>query len=154
MEFLRERNIDEAIIDTVTNKGVKILGICFRMQLLGSHSTEDGKTDGLGLLSNQVERFTSKEVNGRKIPHVGFNSLHIKKKSLFKDLPHLADFYFIHSYRMLIEDIQNRHATCKYGVEFLAAYEIGNICGTQFHPEKSQTNGLIMLKNFLQLKTC
>ena len=152
MEFIRERNIDEAIIDAVTNKGVKILGICLGMQLLGSHSTEDGRTDGLGLLPNQVERFTLTEVSGRKIPHVGFNSLHIsEKKSLFKDLPHLADFYFIHSYRMLIEDIQGRHATCKYGVEFLAAYEIGNICGTQFHPEKSQTNGLIMLKNFLQL---
>ena len=152
MEFLRERNIDEAIIDAVTNKGVKILGICLGMQLLGSHSKEDGETDGLGLLPNQVERFTSKEVYGRKIPHVGFNSLHIsEKQSLFKDLPHLADFYFVHSYRMLIEDIQDRYATCKYGVEFLAAYEIGNICGTQFHPEKSQTNGLIMLKNFLQL---
>ena len=152
MEFLRERNIDEAIIDAVTNKGVKILGICLGMQLLGSYSTENGKTAGLGLLPNQVERFTSKEVNERKIPHVGFNSLHIsEKQSLFKDLPHLADFYFVHSYRMLIEDIQGRYATCKYGVEFLAAYEIGNICGTQFHPEKSQTNGLIMLKNFLQL---
>ena len=152
MEFLKERNIDEAIIDTVTNKGVKILGICLGMQLLSSYSTEDGKTAGLGLLPNQVERFTSKEVNGRKIPHVGFNSLHFsEKKGLFKDLPHLADFYFVHSYRMLIEDIQGRYATCKYGVEFLAAYEIGNICGTQFHPEKSQTNGLIMLKNFLQL---
>ena len=152
MEFLRERNMDEAIIDAVTNKGVKILGICLGMQLLGSHSTEDGETDGLGLLPNQVERFTSKEVYGRKIPHVGFNSLHIsEKQSLFKDLPHLTDFYFVHSYRMLIEDLQGRYATCKYGVEFLAAYEIGNICGTQFHPEKSQTNGLIMLKNFLQL---
>ena len=152
MEFLRERNIDEAIIDAVTNKGVKILGICLGMQLLGSCSTENGKTAGLGLLPNRVERFTSKEVYERKIPHVGFNSLHIsEKQSLFKDLPHLADFYFVHSYRMLIEDIQGRYATCKYGVEFLAAYEIGNICGTQFHPEKSQTNGLIMLKNFLQL---
>ena len=152
MEFLKGRNMDEAIIDTVTNKGVKILGICLGMQLLGLYSTEDGKTAGLGLLPNQVERFTSKEVNGRKIPHIGFNSLHIsEKKGLFKDLPNLADFYFVHSYRMLIKDIQGRYATCKYGVEFLAAYEIGNICGTQFHPEKSQTNGLIMLKNFLQL---
>ena len=152
MEFIRERNIDEAIIDAVSNNGVKILGICLGMQLLGSFSTENGKTAGLGFLPNQVKRFSSKEVNEMKIPHVGFNSLHIsEKQGLFKDLPHLADFYFIHSYRMLIEDIQGRYATCKHGVEFLAAYEIGNIYGTQFHPEKSQTNGLILLKNFLKL---
>lgn len=152
MAFIKERNIDEAITDAVSNKGIKILGICLGMQLLGSHSSENGKTAGLGLIPNQVERFTSKEVYERKIPHVGFNSLHInEKQGLFKDLPYLADFYFVHSYRMLIEDIQGRYATCKYGVEFLAAYEIDNICGTQFHPEKSQTNGLIMLKNFLQI---
>ena len=152
MEFLREHNMDAAIIDAVTNKGVKILGICLGMQLLGSCSTENGKTAGLGLLPNRVERFTSKEVCERKIPHVGFNSLYInEKQGLFKDLPHFADFYFVHSYRMMIEDLQGRYATCKYGVEFLAAYEIGNICGTQFHPEKSQTNGLILLKNFLKL---
>jgi|SaaInlStandDraft_3_1057020.scaffolds.fasta_scaffold25735_2 glutamine amidotransferase len=152
MESLRARGIDEAIIDAVTNKGVKILGICLGMQLLGSHSTEDDETDGLGLLPNQVERFTSKEVCGRKIPHVGFNSLHFsEKKGLFEGLPYLADFYFTHSYRMLVDDIHGRYATCKYGVEFLSAYEIGNICGTQFHPEKSQTNGLMMLKNFVKL---
>ena len=152
MESLRCSNIDESIIDAVTNKGAKILGICLGMQLLGSHSTEGGKTDGLGLLSNQVERFTSIETDGLKIPHVGFNSLHFsEKKGLFEGLPDLADFYFTHSYRMLVDDIHGRYATCKYGVEFLSAYEVDNICGTQFHPEKSQTNGLVMLKNFAKL---
>ena len=152
MDFLKMRNIDEAIIDNVRNKGAKILGICLGMQLLGSHSTEDGQTEGLNLLSNKIERFTPNEVLGRKVPHVGFNSLQIsEKKSLFKDLPDSPDFYFTHSYRMLLENLEARNATCNYGVEFLAAYEIGNICGTQFHPEKSQTNGLILLKNFLKL---
>ena len=152
MESLRDRNIDEAIIDAVANKGTKILGICLGMQLLGSHSTEGGETDGLGLLPNQVERFTSTEVGGRKIPHVGFNSLHFsEKKGLFEGLPYLADFYFTHSYRMLVDDIHKRYATCKYGVEFLSAFEVDNICGTQFHPEKSQTNGLMLLKNFVKL---
>ena len=152
MESLRKNNIDEAILDAVIYKKSKVLGICLGMQLLGSHSTEDGKTDGLGLLPNKVERFTLKEVDRGKIPHVGFNSLYFdEKEGLFKGLPHLPDFYFTHSYRMLTENIQGRYATCKYGVEFLAAYELGNVCGVQFHPEKSQTNGLIMLKNFLQL---
>ena len=63
----------------------------------------------------------------------------------------MPDFYFTHSYRMLVEDLHGVYATCKYGVEFLAAYQVNNICGTQFHPEKSQTNGLILLKNFIQL---
>jgi len=52
---------------------------------------------------------------------------------------------------MLLDDLEGSYATCKYSVEFLAAYQIGNICGAQFHPEKSQTNGLIMLKNFIEL---
>jgi imidazole glycerol-phosphate synthase subunit HisH len=151
MESLRARGIDEAIIDAVTNKEAKILGICLGMQLLGSHSTEDGEMEGLGLLPNRVERFTLKGIGNKKIPHVGFNSLCFSKmEGFFKDLPYLADFYFTHSYRMLKEDIQGRYATCKYGVEFLAAYEVDNIYGVQFHPEKSQINGLIMLKNFIQ----
>ena len=147
-----ETNGSVELVNDFASRGKGLLGICLGMQLLGSYSAENGKTAGLGLLPNKVERFTSKEVFERKIPHVGFNSLYInEKQGLFKDLPHFSDFYFVHSYRMMIEDLQGRHATCKYGVEFLAAYEIGNICGTQFHPEKSQTNGLILLKNFLKL---
>ena len=151
MESIIRNGVDEAIVEAITNKGGKILGIWLGMQLIGSHSSEDGEIDGIGLLPNQVEKFTLEEVCGRKIPHVGFNSLHFsERKGLFKELPHLADFYFTHSYRMLVDNMQGKYATCKYGVEFLAAYQVGNVCGTQFHPEKSQTNGLIMLKNFIE----
>ena len=152
MKSLTDYGINEAIIEAVNSKEAKILGICLGMQLLGSHSTEGGETNGFGILSNKVEKFSEKEIKNRKIPHVGFNSIHIQKKEgLFKDLPDQADFYFTHSYRMILDDLEGSYATCKYSVEFLAAYQIGNICGAQFHPEKSQTNGLIMLKNFIEL---
>ena len=151
MENLKESGLDEVIRSAAIVNNAKILGICLGMQLLGSQSEEDGETAGLGLVTNRVERFTTKEVGQNKIPHVGFNPVHFsEQKGLFSDLPETSDFYFTHSYRMLVDKIEGRYATCSYGIDFLAAFEIGNICGAQFHPEKSQTNGLILLHNFLK----
>jgi imidazole glycerol-phosphate synthase subunit HisH len=150
MNALTYYGLNEAIIEAVSNREAKILGICLGMQLMGVHSTEDGNTEGLGLISNRVERFSSNELGNNKIPHVGFNALNFRKKQgLFKNLPDHADFYFTHSYRMLVDNLQGNSATCNYGIEFLAAFELESICGTQFHPEKSQTNGLVLLKNYL-----
>ncbi|MCT7968533.1 imidazole glycerol phosphate synthase subunit HisH [Laspinema sp. D1] len=152
METLRHSRLDQAILESVQSRGCKILGICLGMQLLGSHGTEDGDTPGLGLIPNRVDRFTNPELMGNKVPHIGFNTVKFTEcKGLFANLTDEADFYFVHSYRMLPDGLQGRSATCYYGVEFLAGFEIGNICGTQFHPEKSQTNGLMLLKNFLKL---
>jgi glutamine amidotransferase len=151
MEILKSTGIDKAILSAVMNNKAKILGICLGMQLLGAYGTEDGGTTGLGLVSNRVERFKAEELNGHKIPHVGFHSVQFsEKKGLFRDFGDSSDFYFTHSYRMHVGDIEERYATCTYGTEFLAAFQIGNICGAQFHPEKSQTNGLLLLRNFLQ----
>lgn len=149
MIALRERGIDEAILHAVQNRGSRLLGICLGMQLLGSHGTEDGDTPGLGLIPNRVDKFSAQEVG--KVPHIGFNSVRLNSASgIFKGLSTEADFYFVHSYRMLPEGLSGQIATCSYGTDFLAAFQKGNICGAQFHPEKSQTNGLIMLKNFLE----
>ncbi len=151
MENLRKSGLDEVIRSAAIMNNAKILGICLGMQLLGSQSAEDGETAGLGLVANRVERFTTKELGQNKIPHVGFNPVHFsEQKGLFSDLPETSDFYFTHSYRMLVDKIEGRYATCSYGIDFLAAFEIGNICGAQFHPEKSQTNGLVLLRNFLK----
>ena len=151
MENLKESGLDEAIRFAVTTNHARVLGICLGMQLLGSQSTEGGETAGLGLVANRVESFTTYELGLNKIPHVGFNLVYFnEQKGLFEDLPEPSDFYFTHSYRMLVDNIEGRYATCSYGIEFLAAFEIGNICGAQFHPEKSQTNGLILLRNFLK----
>jgi glutamine amidotransferase len=150
MARLGEFGLDKAIVEAVRGRECKILGICLGMQLMGSHGSEDGDTPGLGLIPAMVAEFTPKEVGANKIPHIGFDSVRIAPRTrLFAGLPEVADFYFVHSYRMLPGELRGEISTCAYGVEFLAAYEQGNIYATQFHPEKSQTNGLQLLKNFM-----
>lgn len=150
MMALQDKSLDQAIIESVQTKGTKILGICLGMQLMGTNSSEDGDTPGLGLINSVVEKFTIQEIGTNKIPHIGFDLVQSQPDSnLFKGLQQTADFYFVHSYRMLPVNIVGMKATCDYGVEFLAAYEQDNIYAAQFHPEKSQTNGLIFLKNYL-----
>ena len=150
METLQQTGLDQAIVEAVKIKGSKILGICLGMQLMGSCGSEDGDVTGLGLIPNSVDMFTAQEVGTNKIPHIGFDIVrHTSDAHLFRGLPDAADFYFVHSFRMLPDGLSGKTATCLYGVEFLAAYEQDNIYATHFHPEKSQTNGLMLLKNFL-----
>jgi glutamine amidotransferase len=150
MVTLSAQGLADAILEAALIKQSKLLGICLGMQLLASSGTEDGETKGLGLIDNKVDLFTHKELNGEKVPHVGFNSVNFNKRiGFFEDLPDQADFYFVHSYKMVLEQFKGNFGTCNYGIDFLAAFEYNNIYGTQFHPEKSQTNGLILLKNFL-----
>jgi glutamine amidotransferase len=152
MKSIRALHLDEAIADSVQGSNNKILGICLGMQLLGSKSTEDGQTTGLNLIPTPVEEFSFEDVGSNKIPHVGFNQVSIGAGSqLFRGLPENPDFYFVHSFRMKQSNLPGKSAICKYGTEFLAAYENENIFATQFHPEKSQTNGLMLLKNFLAI---
>jgi imidazole glycerol-phosphate synthase subunit HisH len=144
---IKARGLDEGILNAVNNN-VKILGICLGMQLLGTKSTEDGETEGLGLIPTNVDRFDKSF--GNKIPHIGFNTVIIRdNKGLFSKLDKNTDFYFLHSYKMSNINIDGRIASCNYGEDFIAAIEYGSVCGTQFHPEKSQNNGLQLLKNFL-----
>ena len=150
MISLRKSGLDQAIKDAVENKNCKILGICLGMQLMGTRSSEDGDTLGLCLIPTVVEKFTHQEIGVNKIPHIGFDLVRSHPDfRLFQGLNNAADFYFVHSYRMLPAGLIGKVATCNYGTDFLAAYELDNIFATQFHPEKSQTNGLILLKNFL-----
>ena len=147
MERLRATGLDDAVRNTAQS-GHHLLGICLGMQLLGTSSTEDGNTTGLGIISNTVQLFD--ESAGIKIPHVGFNEINpTTTTGLFEDLPAKPHFYFVHSYRMSVGALDCAYATCTYGEEFLAAFDMGNVCGAQFHPEKSQANGLQLMKNFL-----
>jgi glutamine amidotransferase len=93
-----------------------------------------------------------KSGDGLKVPHIGFNEVEIQIASkLFRDLPDRSDFYFVHSYQLLKPPKKGISAFSTYGETFVSAFEAGNIFATQFHPEKSQSNGLKVLQNFLEL---
>lgn len=150
MQALRDSQLDQAILEAVTGKGRKLLGICLGMQLLADHGNEDGETAGLGLIPTRVDRFDQTQMGALKVPHIGFNHVRSETQSvLFQGVASPADFYFVHSYRLLANGLSGCHGICNYGQDFLAAYEYENIFATQFHPEKSQTNGLRLLRNFL-----
>ena len=151
MDTIRKHSIDKAIFDSLENPKTKLLGICLGMQLLGASSTEDGLTEGLGLVQNEVVRISNSEKNPIKIPHVGFNKVQMSKESkLFDQISADAYFYFVHSYAMQILNDTSKYTTTNYGHRFVAAIESGQVFGTQFHPEKSQKNGLKVLENFLR----
>jgi glutamine amidotransferase len=149
---LRSSGLAETLIETVVDKKCKILGICLGMQLFAQEGTEDGKNKGLGLLPTTVNRYTRQELADLKVPHIGYNEVVTTPNSiLFKGITSPAFFYFVHSYRVLPDNLPGLCALSHYGVEFLAAYEYENIFATQFHPEKSQSNGLKLLNNFLKI---
>lgn len=147
IDQIRQQNIDKYLNEIVIEKKKPLLGICLGMQLLGMSSTEDGNNEGLGYVNGRVEKFDNSLV---KVPHVGFNQVKINNKLKlyegFTDEP--ADFYFTHSYRMM-SDADINQSYCNYQANFVASFEFGNIAGAQFHPELSQTNGLKLLKNFI-----
>jgi imidazole glycerol-phosphate synthase subunit HisH len=151
MEAIRKNSIDQAILQSLSQSETKLLGICLGMQLLGSTSSEDGDTQGLGLVPNTVRKFTNTADTRLKIPHVGFSEVkHGANTILFSGIPSESCFYFVHSYFMELTPTIDGVATCRYGTEFVAAFEQGQVSGTQFHPEKSQSMGLNLLKNFLE----
>lgn len=151
MANLKAGNLIEIINESVNKRRTPILGICLGMQLLGLSSTEDGVSDGFGFVACPVERFNDKACADLKIPHVGFDTVSITGKSkLFEGLGPEADFYFTHSYRMVFAGQPYAIGVCSHGEPFIAAFEKEHICGAQFHPEKSQTNGLLLLKNFFK----
>ena len=151
MDIIIERDIDKALLEAVLIRKIALLGICLGMQLLATDGEEGGPCAGLNFINATIRKLepTMPEC---KIPHVGFNSVCFKSgKRMFEGVTSGADFYFIHSYRMVCADDSTVAATTKYGLEFVSAVEKGNIWGCQFHPEKSQKNGLRLLRNFIEL---
>jgi glutamine amidotransferase len=151
MQVIKQNSIDKAILQSLSQPETKLLGICLGMQLLGSASSEDGDTEGLGLVPNTVRKFTNSADTRLKIPHVGFSEVkHDSKIKLFSGIPSESCFYFVHSYFMELTPAIEGVATCHHGTAFVAAFEQEQVSGTQFHPEKSQSMGLNLLKNFLE----
>lgn len=137
------------ILRDVAGKGTPILGICLGLQLFFDGSEEsEHNVPGLGLLPGRIVRFPEKE--GYKIPHMGWNSIHVNPESrLLKGVPENSYVYFVHSYYLKAERNEDVAATTEYIVDVHAAAERGNIFATQFHPEKSGETGLRILKNFV-----
>ena len=151
MTILKKKKIDKAIRENILNKNGEILGICLGMQLMGKRGSEGGKIEGIGLFDGEVKKLNLNKKKF-KIPHIGFNEVEFPKNSvLFKNLENRNNFYFVHSYVFFKSQKPQKFnlAYCKHGRRFIASYESKNIFGTQFHPEKSQKNGLQVLKNYL-----
>jgi glutamine amidotransferase len=146
MRNLRDSGLAEAIC-SAAKQGTPLLGICLGMQLLASHGDEGGNTQGLGLIPGRVKRFVA--TPALRIPHMGFNEVFpLKASPLFKAVTDGSDFYFVHSYHVVVDHAQDGLAHANYGEPFMAAIHRDNVFGTQFHPEKSQSQGLQLLENF------
>ena len=129
--------------------GVPLLGICVGLQVLFEGSDESPGAKGLGVFRGRVRRIRAE---GLKIPHMGWNSLRVERRApldLFAGLAEAPFVYFVHSYHAAPEDGAIITATAEYGERLTAAVAKGNICATQFHPEKSGDVGLRILKNFI-----
>lgn len=126
-------------------EGTPLLGVCVGMQMLFEESDEFGPTKGLGLLKGHVKRFD----DGLVVPHVGWNQVcKTSSHRLMNDVPDESFFYFVHSYYCEPEDADAVVGETDYGNRFVSIVAHKNVCGVQFHPEKSQETGLQLLKNF------
>ena len=145
----------DGIIDELTSavleKQKLILGICVGMQLFSSFGEEDGGSKGLDWIKGKVNKINLKDKN-LKLPHMGWNNISINQKSkLFSGIENESHFYFVHSFAFDVENDQFISATTNYSTKIISAVEKDNIFGTQFHPEKSQANGIKILENFVKL---
>ena len=149
MSNLRQLGLVEILNDKVLKGKTPFLGICLGMQLLAEVGNEFGRHDGLGWIQGEVVKLQT--ANNLRLPHVGWNEIIVQKDdALLRDLLD-NNFYFVNSYHLKVADSSLVTSTCDYGQPFVATIRKDNIFATQFHPEKSQTAGLKLLHNFLNL---
>ena len=149
MATIRERGLEE-VIRQVVDKGTQFIGICLGLQLLFERSDEAPGVKGLGILKGEILKIPEQE--GMKIPHMGWNSLHLEHNGrLFRGIGEGAYVYFVHSYYLKAEDEEIVKASTEYCTHIHASVEKDNVFACQFHPEKSSDVGLHILKNFVEL---
>lgn len=149
---LRDSGMSE-IIHRQIKKGKPLFGICLGMQLLLDRSFEYGEHSGLGLISGDVVTMENAVPKGYKVPHIGWNALLFKKPEnpLLKYISEGDHVYFVHSY-YAVSCAPDTTATTEYGTELTAVVARDNVCGTQFHPEKSGEVGMKILRAFCEMK--
>jgi glutamine amidotransferase len=151
MSNLKNLNLRDALHEAVLVKKKPVLGICLGMQLMAKKS-EEGNAEGLGWFEAEVKRFSVSDKIKYKIPHIGWNSLSIKKKCpLMSGISESSEFYFVHSYHLHTNDASDILNETQYADTFVSAVAKDNIFGVQYHPEKSHDAGARMLKNFIEL---
>jgi len=149
MANLRRMNLIEPLTELV-KRGRPILGICLGAQLMASDSQEFGYHAGLNWIQANVVRLHPQDPTLR-VPHVGWNNMHQARPSiLFEGVLEDGLFYYVHSFWIACAQADLVIGECEYGQTITAAFQHGNVFGTQFHPEKSQLHGLTLLRNFLE----
>ena len=151
MTKLNNSGLREKLDEIVLEHKIPVLGVCVGMQMMSLHSDE-GVLPGLGWIKSNVVRFKPGTIGDAPLPHMGWNEILIKKKSnLFKSIKDKAHMYFVHSFEFIPVEQQHVTSTINYSKEIVSSLEKDNIFGTQFHPEKSDKDGLKLIENFISL---
>ena len=149
--LLKIKNLWESLEDFAIIKAKPLFGICVGMQMFADVGLEDQETKGFGWIPGKVVKIDNKN-NKFKLPHMGWNEISIKKKSnLFKNINDKSHMYFVHSFEFVPNEEQYVTSTINYSKEIVSSLEKNNIFGTQFHPEKSDKDGLKIIENFITL---
>ncbi len=150
MEHIRGFGLLEPLLRLAGEEGRPLLGICLGMQLLADGSEEYGSHRGLGLIPGRVKRLAPADP-ACKVPHIGWNDLEVVRPDpLFRGIAEMPDYYFVHSWHFVPEREADAAAYCDHGQRFVAAVASGPVTGVQFHPEKSQRDGIALLRNFCE----
>ena len=149
---LNKSGLKDRLCELVLIEKIPVLGICVGLQIMAKNS-EEGKLPGLGWINAEVKKFTLP--NEYFVPHMGWNTCSLFGTNVvFNNTDDEFGFYFVHSYYLdLAEEIDSVGKTI-YGIEFISAIKKGNIIATQFHPEKSHSNGIHLLRNFAEQDIC
>jgi len=146
MENLHKLGLVEILNEEVIYNKKPFLGICLGMQLIASRGYEPKLTPGLGWIEGEVIKINELD---KSIPHLGWNDIKVTNDSFIKEFDQ-KDFYFIHSYHFNVLNTEDIIATVNYGNNYVSVIKKDNIFATQFHPEKSQTSGLGLIKSFFK----
>ena len=141
-------NMIDELYEFAVVKKKPFLGICVGMQLLALDSEENGMHKGLGWIEGHIKKLPSRNL---KMPHMGWNSIKLTKKTTTTIHPKELDYYFVHSYYFQCLDKENILAETLYGISFASIVVKENIYGVQFHPEKSSNQGLEIIRQFIEL---
>ena len=152
MRNLEQNGLVDVVHETIKS-GKPFLGICLGLQLLFTESEEFGISKGLDIIKGRVVRFKGPEFTSLKIPHMGWNTISIKRQApALQDVADNSHVYFVHSFHVVPEDKNVIATTTPYGIDFVSSIWKDNIFAVQFHPEKSQALGLSILKRFGEQK--